>query len=94
MEIPKSKFAFYLDITNIFTCIIHVIMQIQYIEVFDLTNPIYVFCCGLIKDIIIIIVIIIISIVIIIIVIVIFIITIVIIIIIIVIFIIIIIKVL
>ena len=33
----KSKFAFYLDITNVSI----IFMQICYIEVFDLTNPIY-----------------------------------------------------
>ena len=34
---PKRKFAFYFDITNILI----IFMQIRYIEIFDLTNPRY-----------------------------------------------------
>ena len=34
---PKSKFTFYFDITNILI----IFMQIGFIEVFDLTNPGY-----------------------------------------------------
>ena len=34
---PKSKFVFYFDITNILI----IFIQIQYIEVFDLMNPWY-----------------------------------------------------
>ena len=40
---PKSKFAFYFDITNIlikFSC------NFRYIEVFDLTNPRYNECIS------------------------------------------------
>ena len=36
-SLRKSKFAFYLDITNVLI----IFMQIRYIEVFDLTNPRY-----------------------------------------------------
>ena len=34
---PKSKFAFYINITNILI----IFIQIWYIEVFNLTNPQY-----------------------------------------------------
>ena len=37
MEIPKTKFPFYFNITNILI----IFIQNRYIEVFDLTNPRY-----------------------------------------------------